>query len=158
YALARRIDDVGDGDLPPTEKMRQLGALRSAIADSSPSDPVLVAVRDAAGRHPIPFGAFSELIDGGGRHVVGVSFEPFDELVDYCRCVAGSVGRLCLAVFGSRDPVRGPTYANSLGIALQQTNILRDIREDLSNGRVYLPAEDLARFGVTLRLDSYGSL
>lgn len=158
YALARRIDDVGDGDLPAEEKMRQLASLRVAIAEPSPTDPVLVAVRDAARRHAIPFGAFGELIDGVERDVTGWSYETFDDLVDYCRCVAGSVGRLCLAVFGSGDPVRGPAYANSLGIALQQTNILRDIREDLSNGRVYLPAEDLARFGVTLQLDAHGSL
>jgi phytoene synthase len=82
----------------------------------------------------------------------------FDELVGYCRCVAGSIGRLCLSIFDSTPHPRDAEYADQLGIALQQTNILRDIREDLANGRVYLPAEDLDRFGVTLKLDEHGHL
>jgi phytoene synthase len=76
----------------------------------------------------------------------------------YCRQVAGSVGRLCLGIFGSRPHAHAAEYADALGIALQQTNILRDIREDLRNGRVYLPTEELARFGAELRLDAAGAL
>ena len=89
----------------------------------------------------------------------GASYQSFDELTQYCRYVAGSIGRLCLGVFGSydTDPVAAD-YADALGIGLQQTNILRDIREDLLTGRVYLPAEDLDRFGVRLRLDDAGRL
>ena len=79
--------------------------------------------------------------------VDGASYETFDELVVYCRRVAGSIGRLCVAVFGSDDP-RAGELADDLGVALQLTNILRDIREDAARGRTYLPAEDLARFGA----------
>jgi phytoene synthase len=159
YALARRMDDIGDGDLPAEEKVTALAALRKELAgiDSS-SDPVLVAVADAARRYPIPLGAFDELIDGVEMDVTGRRYETFDELVVYCRCVAGAVGRLCLGVFGSRPRPEAPRYADQLGIALQQTNILRDIREDLMNGRVYLPREDLDRFGVELALDEQGAL
>jgi phytoene synthase len=159
YALARRMDDIGDGDLPAEEKVTALAALRKELAgiDSS-SDPVLVAVADAARRYPIPLGAFDELIDGVEMDVTGRRYETFDELVVYCRCVAGAVGRLCLGVFGSRPHPEAARYADQLGIALQQTNILRDIREDLMTGRVYLPREDLDRFGVELALDERGAL
>jgi phytoene synthase len=159
YALARRMDDIGDGDLPAAEKVTALAGLRKELAalDAS-TDPVLVAVADAARRHPIPLGAFDELIDGVEMDVVGRRYETFDDLVTYCRCVAGAVGRLCLGVFGSRPHRHAPLFADQLGIALQQTNILRDIREDLINGRTYLPREDLDRFGVELALDERGAL
>lgn len=159
YALARRIDDIGDGDLPPDEKARRLAELREQLphAVGSP-DLVLAAVGDAAQRFPIPIGAFDELIDGVEMDLAGRRYETFDELTTYCRCVAGSVGRLCLGVFGSRPDPAAERYADTLGIALQQANILRDVREDLGNGRVYLPQEDLDRFGVVLQLDAQGNL
>jgi phytoene synthase len=159
YALARRIDDIGDGDLPVAAKATALATLRGeldALPDSR--DPVLVAVGDTARRYPIPLGAFTELVDGVQMDVTGRVYETFDELVGYCRCVAGSVGRLCLGVFGSRPHPEASGWADTLGIALQQTNILRDIREDLCNGRVYLPREELERFGVELALDERGAL
>jgi phytoene synthase len=90
--------------------------------------------------------------------LAGRTYETFDDLVTYCRCVAGSVGRLSLGVFGSRDDTIAPLYADQLGIALQQTNILRDIREDLIGGRVYLPQAELDEFGVKLELDERGAL
>jgi phytoene synthase len=159
YALARRIDDIGDGDLPIEEKRARLGEVRAALKNlDAATDPVLVAVRDASRRYPIPLSAFGELVDGVERDVDGGGFATFDELVTYCRCVAGSIGRLCLSIFGASDPIAGAAYADALGIALQQTNILRDIREDLRNGRVYLPQHELDRFGVVLRLDSTGAL
>jgi 15-cis-phytoene synthase len=159
YALARRVDDIGDGDLPTGEKLEALGALRTDLAGLDGStDPVLVAVADAVRRFPIPLGAFGELIDGVEMDVAGRTYATFDDLVEYCRCVAGSVGRLCLGVFGSKPHPQAAEYADVLGIALQQTNILRDIREDLGNGRIYLPQEDLDRFGVELRLDEQGAL
>jgi 15-cis-phytoene synthase len=170
YALARRIDDIGDGDLPSAQKVTALAALRRELGDlEHSSDPVLTAVADAARRYPIPLGAFVEIVDGVEMDVTGRTYATFDELVTYCRCVAGSVGRLCLGVFGdacepnrnysgSKPDPRASKYADALGIALQQTNILRDIREDLSNGRVYLPQSDLDRFGVELKLDERGSL
>jgi 15-cis-phytoene synthase len=160
YALSRRIDDIGDGDLPSEEKHRRLDEVRRALThvDENGGDDVMVAVRDAAAQFPIPLAAFGELVDGVEMDVGGRRYATFDELVDYCRCVAGSIGRLCLGVFGAAELDRAPALADTLGIALQQTNILRDIREDLLNGRVYLPAEDLARFGVDLRIDEAGRL
>ena len=89
----------------------------------------------------------TDLIDGVEMDVHGYEYETFDELVLYCRRVAGSIGRLCLAIFGSTDIERADRLADDLGVAMQLTNILRDVREDLDNGRVYLPAEDLRRFG-----------
>ncbi len=160
YALARRIDDIGDGSLPTAEKVAQLAAVRARLhaPGEHAEDPVLAAVVDAASRFPLPLDAFDELIDGVEMDVTGRTYETFDDLVEYCRCVAGSIGRLCLGVFGHQPDERAPGYADALGIALQQTNILRDIREDLGNGRVYLPQADLDRFGVTLRLDDDGRL
>ena len=165
YALARRIDDIGDGDSPSAVKQEQLRRLRGELhqIDAS-SDPVLVALSDAARRYPIPLAAFDELIDGVEMDVVGARYACFDDLVHYCRCVAGSIGRLCLGVFGARDMTTTPAYADALaysdalGIALQQTNILRDVREDLINGRIYLPQDELDRFGVDLRIGADGAL
>jgi phytoene synthase len=160
YALARRIDDIGDGDLPRDDKLAALARLRCSLADLDHpgDDPVLTAVADLAARLPLPLGAFDELIAGVQMDVLGRRYADFDELVGYCRCVAGSVGRLCLAVFGSRPDPRAPEYADTLGIALQQINILRDIREDFANGRVYLPQRDLDRFGAQLTRDDQGTL
>jgi phytoene synthase len=159
YALARRIDDIGDGDLPRADKLAALAQLRGAMADLDRPGPDPVLIAEVARRLPLPLGAVDELIDGVEMDVLGRHYADFDELAGYCRCVAGTVGRLCLAVFGSRraDP-RAPEYADALGIALQQVNILRDIREDLGNGRVYLPQQDLDRFGVQLALDERGVL
>jgi 15-cis-phytoene synthase len=159
YAYARRIDDIGDGTLPVADKVAQLAAARTSVtalaagtaADAAATgDPVLIALRDAADRFPLPLAAFNELIEGCEADVRGVSYAKFDDLEHYCRCVAGSIGRLSLGVFGCADSSVASPLADSLGVALQLTNILRDIREDLANGRVYLPADDLARFGCTL--------
>lgn len=166
YALARRIDDIGDGDLPAQEKAARLTGVRAAVAALTggieDGDPVLTALADAARRYPIPLGAFAELVDGVEMDVAmdtaGHRYATFDDLVGYCRCVAGAVGRLCLGVFGSRPDPQAAGYADALGVALQQTNVLRDIREDLAGGRIYLPQEDLDRFGVDLRLDDEGAL
>ena len=159
YAFARRVDDIGDGTLAVEAKVAALGAARACLAGmagagsaevAATGDQVLVALHDAAQRFPIPLGAFDELIDGCEADVRGVSYATFDGLEHYCRCVAGSIGRLSLGVFGSTDLTAAAPLADALGVALQLTNILRDIREDLGNGRVYLPADDLARFGCTL--------
>jgi phytoene/squalene synthetase len=156
YAFARRIDDIGDGALPAADKLAALADAREAVqalAGGQPppaDDPVLVAVADAAGRFPIPVEAFGEIIDGCVADVGGTSYATFDELLHYCRCVAGSVGRLSLGVFGAENQATAAPLADALGVALQLTNILRDIREDYHSGRVYLPAEDLDRFGCSL--------
>jgi len=159
YALARRIDDIGDGDLPQAVKVEQLGAVRASLAHlDDADDAVLLALSDATRHFPVPLEAFGELLDGVEMDVVGARFATFDDLVHYCRCVAGSIGRLCLSVFGARDLTVAPAYADALGVALQQTNILRDIREDYLNGRIYLPQEDLDRFGVVIDVDDDGVL
>ena len=159
YAFARRIDDIGDGDLPPVTKTEQLDAARQQVRDlvaavatvegtDGASDPVLVALADARTRFAVPLEAFGELIDGCLADVNQASYKTFDDLLWYCRCVAGSIGRLSLGIYGAKDPERQARMADDLGVALQITNILRDVREDFRNDRIYLPAEDLARFGI----------
>ncbi|MFD8594928.1 presqualene diphosphate synthase HpnD [Kitasatospora sp. NPDC059646] len=154
YALARRVDDIGDGELPAEQKTEALARTRALLDEiragavgEDDTDPIKVALADAARRFPIPLGGFDELIDGVEMDLKGVEYRTFDELKVYCRCVAGSIGRLSLGVYGCEDRERGAEYADTLGLALQLTNILRDLREDALNGRTYLPAEDLARFG-----------
>jgi phytoene synthase len=160
YALSRRIDDIGDDhERPVSDRTADLSRVRAALGSlDNASDPVLVAVADTARRHPVPLAAFDELIDGVFMDVTGRHYETFEDLVGYCRCVAGSVGRLCLGVFSDQPDQRAAGYADALGIALQQTNILRDIREDLYAGRVYLPQHDLDAYGVQLQLDEAGAL
>ncbi|MHA6799786.1 phytoene/squalene synthase family protein [Bounagaea algeriensis] len=152
YAFARRIDDIGDGDLSVEEKLRQLKQTRAQLRAPSTEDddPVLAALADTGERMPVPLQAFHELIDGCEADVRGRRYATYDELLDYCRSVAGSIGRLSLGVFGTDDVARDEPRADALGIALQLTNILRDVREDWAAGRVYLPTEDLAAFGVVL--------
>jgi phytoene synthase len=161
YAVARRIDDIGDGNLPASEKLRELALARdgSTAPGEHLDDPVFLALDDAARRLPIPLDAFGELVDGCEMDVTGRSYDDLDELVEYCRCVAGSIGRLSLGVFDPRSAGAGAAeLADALGVALQLTNILRDIREDLGNGRVYLPKRDLDLFGVTLSTLPDGTL
>ncbi|MCU4184533.1 squalene/phytoene synthase family protein [Acidiferrimicrobium sp. IK] len=155
YAVARRIDDIGDGDAPAAEKLSALSAIRRDVlavaADpaAAGADPVLVALADTCRRYGLPVSALDELIEGCEMDVNGVTYTTIDELVGYCLRVAGTVGRLSLAVYGAPDRARADPLADALGVALQLTNILRDIVEDRETmGRVYLPAEDLARFGV----------
>jgi squalene synthase HpnD len=168
YAFARRVDDIGDGQQPADERLAGLEQARAdlhvvidAVAAGQSvagTDLVLVALADAAGKLPIPLDAFDELIEGCEDDVRGTRYATADELVDYCRKVAGSIGRLSLGVFGTGNtPVEvAAPLANALGIALQLTNILRDVREDAGNGRVYLPAQDLDQFGCTLGFDEAG--
>ncbi|MEO3974687.1 presqualene diphosphate synthase HpnD [Streptomyces sp. CAU 1734] len=160
YAFSRRVDDIGDGDLPPEAKRERLEATRElldrirrdAVAEDD-TDPVAVALADTARRFPIPLGGLDELIDGVLMDVRGETYETWDDLKVYCRCVAGAIGRLSLGVFGTQEGVpgteRAAEYADTLGLALQLTNILRDVREDAANGRTYLPADDLAKFGCS---------
>jgi phytoene synthase len=148
YAFARRVDDVGDGDLPSDEKLARLEAERARLdAEGVEDDPVLVALRDAHRRFALPLDALHSLIDGVEADARGTQYESFGELVLYCRQVAGSIGRLSLAIFGARERTTASALADDLGVAMQLTNILRDVREDRERGRVYLPREDFARFG-----------
>src|SRR5215469_10162276 len=177
YAFARRIDDIGDGDLPEPDKLAALAGARASVtalgtpapayawngnggrpeanrppggASTPVDDLVLVALADAAGRFEIPLAAFGELIDGCEADVRGTTYRTFDDLLHYCRCVAGSIGRLSLGVFGTDDVATAAPLADALGVALQLTNILWDVREDYLGGRVYLPSEDFERFGCSL--------
>ncbi|MCS0638024.1 presqualene diphosphate synthase HpnD [Streptomyces sp. LP05-1] len=158
YAFSRRVDDIGDGALEPGEKKERLdgarevlGRIRRGAVAEDDTDPVAVALADAARRFPLPLGGLDELIDGVLMDVRGETYETWDDLAVYCRCVAGAIGRLSLGVFGTAPGAPGAEraagYADTLGLALQLTNILRDLREDALNGRVYLPAEDLAAHG-----------
>lgn len=186
YALARRIDDIGDSTGPVGIRSRQLAAVRAevgAVAAAGPDrsawpwrDPVLLAVADAAERTGLPLEEFGRLVDGCQADLAGMRYPTFEALAGYTRQVAGSIGRLSVAVFGvgsgstpsdvgsgsggarsgSGDAGQVGPLADALGTALQLTNIVRDLLEDARNGRVYLPGEDLARFGCTLALDADG--
>jgi phytoene synthase len=145
YAFARRVDDVADGDLPVAEKRTQLHALRAVLDDPPGEDAMLVALADARARFPIPDTSLRALVDGGLQDLDQTRYVDFEELRGYCTKVAGAVGVSCVAVYGSEDIVR----AETLGIALQLINIIRDVREDWELGRVYLPQDELASFGVT---------
>ena len=154
YAFARRIDDIGDGDLPAQTKAAQLEQARDqvnrlvAASGFDDADPVLAALADTGARSNVPLEAFNELIDGCLADVNQATYKTFDDLLWYCRCVAGSIGRLSLGIYGASKPEKQNKMADDLGVALQITNILRDVREDFRNNRVYLPAEDLAKFGI----------
>jgi len=147
YALARRIDDIADGELTTDAKLAGLDEIhRELAAGEDSADPIVLAVVDAATRFPIPLEAFEDLLAGARADVQGSDYPDFETLEHYCRCVAGSIGRLCLGVFETSDRRRAEPYADALGVALQLGNILRDLTDDLRLGRTYLPAEDLARF------------
>ena len=147
YALARRIDDVADGDLEAGAKLAELASIRAQLGDAASEDHVLLALRDAAARYPLPLEAFQDLIDGAAMDARGHEYETFADTELYGRRVAGSIGRLSLGVFETDDRVRASALADDLGVALQLTNILRDLAEDVRIGRVYLPADDRERFG-----------
>lgn len=172
YAFSRRVDDIGDGPLGARAKEARLGdaralldRIRAGTVTEDDTDPVAVALGHAAHRYPIPLAALDELIDGVLMDVRGRTYRTWDELQEYCRCVAGAVGRLSLGVFGTATgpgtapgnggptgawrSARAAEYADTLGLALQLTNILRDIREDAACGRSYLPTEDLDKFGCS---------
>jgi phytoene synthase len=147
YAFARAVDDIGDGAMQGDAKLAALADKRAAIErlDPQSEDLVMVALAAVYERFDLPRDAFIDLIDGVSMDVSGTEYDDFDALVVYCRRVAGSIGRLCIGVFGSGDPAASG-LADDLGVAMQLTNILRDVREDAANGRVYLPAEDLRHF------------
>jgi 15-cis-phytoene synthase len=143
YAFARRVDDIADGELPLEQKRAGLEELRAAL-DRDPSDPVFVALCDARERFGIPREPLAALVDGGLQDTEQSTYADFAELRGYCEKVAGAVGLACVPVYGSDDT----EHAMTLGLALQLINIIRDVDEDRQLGRVYLPQEELAAFGV----------
>jgi phytoene synthase len=144
YAFARRVDDIADGPLPDEEKRVLLQQLRGRLDAPPGEEAMFVALADARQRFAIPADALSALIDGGVQDTEQTRYADFDELRGYCARVAGAVGRACVAIYGADEPER----AERLGIALQLINIVRDVAEDWSLGRVYLPQDELARFRV----------
>jgi 15-cis-phytoene synthase len=145
YAFARRVDDLADGDLATVEKRARLRSLMVALEAAPGDDPMLVALADARSRYPIPARVLRALVEGGLQDLDQTRYADFAELEGYCRRVAGAVGLACVAVYGSPDHER----AETLGVALQLINIIRDVREDWKLGRVYLPQDELATHGVS---------
>jgi len=145
YAFARRVDDIADGELAPDAKREALQELHAALDGPPRDDVMLVALADARTRFPIPLRSLHDLVDGGLQDLDQSRYSNFDELRAYCEKVAGAVGVCCIAVYGSEDIDR----AEMLGIALQLINIIRDVAEDWQLGRVYIPQDELASFGVS---------
>lgn len=154
YAYARRIDDIADSTRPVDDKLDALARVDDQVAALAagelpdPDDAVLVGVHHAAATFDIPVVAVSEIVEGCRRDSLGTQYLTAADTEAYCRLVAGSVGRLSLGVFGSTSPATAPALADDLGVALQLTNILRDIVEDREMGRVYLPRDAIDRCGA----------
>lgn len=151
YAFCRTADDIADEpDIypePEAELARWRAALTAAYA-GQPRGPVMTAWADMLERFPVPIAPALDLLDGVAMDLHGQRYATFDDLRLYCYRVAGTVGLLMASILGYDDPA-ALDAAVDLGIAMQLTNILRDIGEDLTHGRVYLPAEDMARFGYS---------
>ncbi len=151
YTFMRGVDDISDEPGDIAAKTRGLAQCRAqmdrVLAGEFDSDPVWPAFREVMTRYQIPIRYLHDLISGAEMDLTVSRYETFDRLREYCYRVAGTVGLCCLHVFGFSDP-QAPELAETLGIAFQLTNILRDLRKDYQMGRIYLPEEDLARFQV----------
>jgi phytoene synthase len=167
YAFMRHADDLSDDEsLPVAARRANLDrwlaawreASRSGVGGDPVADPVFVALRDAQARFEIPSSLLEQLVEGttmdlrpratAAAEGSFETYETFADLYRYCYLVASVVGLVCIRIFGYQDQ-RAEKLAEETGIAFQLTNILRDVREDAERGRVYLPLEDVARFGVT---------
>ena len=163
YAYMRRCDDIADDTkLPAFERRQRLEAWLDAFHRSESGhptdDPVLLALTDTQRRFKIPVELLDQLAFGTGMDIqdgespaageLQVLYQTFADLRLYCYRVASVVGLVCIRIFGYRDPA-AEALAENLGLAFQLTNIIRDIQEDAAMGRIYLPAEDLARFEIT---------
>ncbi len=149
YAFARRCDDIVDDDLEPEEKVRQLAEYRRRLEQclhGQPSGPTFLALQDTIRRYGIPPEYFWQLIDGVEMDLTVRRYPTFAELRRYCYGVASTVGLISIEIFGYRDGQQARQHAEDLGIALQLTNILRDIREDAHRGRIYIPQDEMERF------------
>ena len=151
YAFCRHCDDSVDEAASPEEKLSALADLQSSLVQAyrgrAPT-PMFLALADAAERYSIPEDYFQEIILGVESDLVKTRYQDFDELRQYCYRVASVVGLVCLQIFQYRDEA-ALEYAVDLGLAMQLTNIMRDVREDWSMGRVYLPQDEMGRFGYT---------
>jgi len=150
YAFARECDDIVDASLAVKEASARLAAQRELLdrcLGGSPDGPVFTALADAVGRYGIPRDYFYRLIEGVETDLTVRRYASFDELKRYCYLVASVVGLISIEIFGYEGGEEARRHAANLGIALQLTNILRDVQEDLQRGRIYLPEDELARFG-----------
>jgi len=153
YALCRISDDTVDADSSSTtavaKNLSRIQGSLNAVYDGSPlTDDLLMAFKQTVDTYAIPKLYFDELIDGMYMDLNKRTYEDFDELYRYCYKVAGVVGLIMLKIFGSNNPA-AETHAVQLGVAMQLTNILRDIREDFQRGRIYLPQIELEKFGLS---------
>jgi len=151
YAFCRLVDDIADAPgLPVEEKRRRIRLWRDALADSFAGEPPLAReVRRVMARYMIPRSLFEDIIAGVEMDLTPRFYKTFDDLRLYCYRVASAVGLVSIEIFGYRN-LACKHYAMNLGMALQLTNILRDVAEDLGNGgRVYLPLDDLEQFGLS---------
>jgi 15-cis-phytoene synthase len=150
YAFCRFVDDIADDESirEPAELLRRWREELGRVYGGLPTRAISRALADAAARFSIPREYFEEVINGVEMDLSRKRYSTFLELRQYCYRVASAVGLICIEVFGYRNP-NAKVYAENLGIALQLTNILRDVKEDAGRGRIYLPLEDLERFGVT---------
>lgn len=150
YAFARECDDIVDAGLPVEEASARLAAQRELLdrcLEGSPQGPVFLALADAVRRYGIPHDYFHRLIEGVETDLTVRRYATFDELKRYCYLVASVVGLISIEIFGYEGGEEARGHAADLGIALQLTNILRDVQEDLQRDRIYLPGDELARFG-----------
>ncbi len=151
YAFCRIVDDAVDLGQDREAQRRELQRWRDEIGrvyEGRPEHPAGQRLQVAIRRFPIPRAALEEIIAGVEMDMDHPTYETFEDLRPYCYRVASAVGLCCIEIFGYSDP-RAREYAVNLGIALQLTNILRDVQTDARIGRVYLPQADLRRFGVT---------
>jgi len=154
WDFCRAVDDAVDetAQEDPQTGARELARWRSELAAAfdggTPETPQGRALAPLVHRFGLPRGSFEALIEGVEMDIGTRRYDTFDDLYQYCIRVASAVGLICLEIFGYKDP-RSRQYAVDLGVALQLTNILRDVPLDLERGRVYLPQEDLRRHGVS---------
>ena len=151
YSFCRYCDDSVDEAATSESKLTALVQLRSELTrayDGNPGSTVFLALADVAQRYQIPQDYFQEVIQGVESDLVKTRYRDFEELRRYCYQVASVVGLICLQIFQYRGE-EAKDYAVDLGLAMQLTNIVRDVREDLEMGRIYLPQDEMARFGYS---------
>ncbi len=151
YAFCRIVDDAVDLGQDREEQRRALASWREEIArvyNGAPEHPAAQRLQQAIRTFAIPRAVLEQIIAGVEMDLDHMRYETFEDLYPYCYRVASAVGLACIEIFGYRDP-RAREYAVDLGVALQLTNILRDVEPDARAGRVYLPQQDLRRFGVS---------
>lgn len=151
YTFCRHCDDSVDGEHSLDEKLAMLSELRRKLDQSyhdHAEDLVFLGLADVAQKYDIPQEYFQEVLSGVESDLVKNRYQNFDQLRQYCYQVASVVGLICVHIFGYRDP-KAKDYAIDLGLAMQLTNIVRDVKEDLDFGRIYLPQDELAQFGYS---------